>query len=64
MHEKTVAQEIYKKVMPLPEPLAREVLDFVNFLSLRNQDNDLMRAQIHSMQNVWDNSEDEYPYTL
>ena len=55
----TVAEEIYKKVTPLPEVLAREVLDFVNFLSLRNQDNDLMRAQTHSMIQIWDNSEDE-----
>ncbi|MCX7122461.1 MAG: hypothetical protein NTV32_02075 [Gammaproteobacteria bacterium] len=55
----TVAQEIYKKVTPFPEPLAREVLDFVNFLSFRNQDNDLMKAQTHSMTQLWDNPEDE-----
>ena len=54
-----IANQIYQKVSPLPEPLAREVLDFVNFISYRHQDDNLMNAQTPSMQKIWDNPSDE-----
>lgn len=56
----TTAERIYKAVRPLPEPLAQEVLDFVEFLSDRYERfDDLMLAQESSLRNIWDNPEDE-----
>ncbi len=57
-----LADKIYEAVKPLPDALAREVLDFVEFLRNRreheSQDN-LAAAQTLSMNNVRDNPEDE-----
>ena len=58
-----LAQQIYQSVKPLPEPLAREVLDFVAFLTLRQshqESDDLVRAQTQSQAIAdWDNADDE-----
>lgn len=59
-----LAEQIYSAVKPLPDHYAQEVLDFVEFLSSKvNNDaaqmNDLMQAQSVSMQQVWGNDEDE-----
>ncbi len=58
----STADRIYEIVKPLPEPLAREVLDFAEFLRTRvatpNAD-DLTTAQAVSMSLVWDNPDDE-----
>ena len=46
----------------LPEPLAREVLDFIGFLCERGERRvwcDLMSAQAGSLAAVWDNVEDK-----
>jgi hypothetical protein len=59
------AEKIQEEVSKLPEPLAREVLDFIGYLEYRHglRDNsdieELKTAQESSMHNVWDNSEDE-----
>jgi hypothetical protein len=57
-----IADIVYEQVKALPEPLAREVLDFVGYLRER-QDRadwrDLMSAQAGSLAPVWDNVEDE-----
>jgi hypothetical protein len=57
-----IADIVYQRVKSLPEPLAREVLDFVEFLRER-QDRadwrDLMNAQAASLAPVWDNAEDK-----
>jgi hypothetical protein len=57
-----IADKVYEQVKALPEPLAREVFDFVRRLRAR-QDNadwrDLMNAQVESLAPVWDNAEDE-----
>ena len=57
-----IADIVYQRVKSLPEPLAREVLDFVEFLRER-QDRaywrDLMNAQTLSLAPVWDNAEDK-----
>jgi len=57
-----IADIVYQRVKSLPEPLAREVLDFVEFLRER-QDRadwrDLMNAQAVSLAPVWDNAEDK-----
>jgi hypothetical protein len=57
----SIADMIYEQVKALPEPLAREVLDFVGFLRERRdltQWRDLMNAQAQSLAPVWDNAED------
>jgi hypothetical protein len=58
----TIADIVYEQVKALPEPLARQVLDFVGYLRER-QDNadwrDLMNAQAASLAPVWDNAEDK-----
>jgi hypothetical protein len=57
-----IADIVYQRVKSLPEPLAREVLDFVEFLRER-QDRadwrDLMNAQALSLAPVWDDAEDK-----
>lgn len=58
----SIADKIYEQVKTLPEPLAREVLDFVAFLRERRgrgEWRDLMAAQTASLAPVWDNAEDE-----
>ena len=57
----TVAEQIYEQVKTLPEALAREVLDLVEFLSERPEIgswHDLMEAQTSGLRDVWDNAED------
>lgn len=58
----TVAESIYEQVKELPEPLAREVLNFIARLRHRQDENDssdLMNAQAASLAPVWDNAEDK-----
>jgi hypothetical protein len=59
----SIARQIYQSVMPLPEPLAREVLDFIAFLKLRQshrESDDLQRAQTQSQALAdWENADDE-----
>jgi Protein of unknown function (DUF2281) len=58
----TIADIVYEQVKTLPEPLARQVLDFVGYLRER-QDHadwrDLINAQTGSLAPVWDNAEDK-----
>ncbi|HET7804814.1 MAG TPA: hypothetical protein VFL53_11265 [Pseudolabrys sp.] len=58
----SIAEMIFEQVKALPEPLAREVLDFVGYLRER-QDRadwrDLMNAQAGSLAPIWENAEDE-----
>jgi hypothetical protein len=58
----SLAELVYEQVKTLPEPLAREVLDFVAFLRERverTEWRDLMDAQPASLAPVWDNAEDK-----
>lgn len=58
----SIAEIIYEQVKTLPEPLAREVLEFVGFLrerSHRDEWRDLMNAQATGRTPVWDNTEDK-----
>jgi hypothetical protein len=60
----TTANTIFEHASRLPEPLAREVLDFIGFLEVRHglrdlQIEDLKAAQGQAMRHVWDNPEDE-----
>jgi hypothetical protein len=56
-----VADMVYERVRRLPEPLAREVLDFVAFLQERGEREaarDLSAAQLTALSSLWDNPED------
>jgi hypothetical protein len=58
----STAEMIFEQVKSLPEPLAREVLDFVGYLRERQERadwRDLMNAQAGSLAPVWDNTEDK-----
>ena len=57
----SIADLVYEQVKALPEPLAREVLDFIGFLrehGERHEWRDLMNAQAGSLAPMWDNAED------
>jgi hypothetical protein len=58
----TIADIVYEQVKALPEPLARQVLDFVGYLRERQDSadwRDLMNAQAASLAPVWNNAEDK-----
>lgn len=58
----STAERIYEQVKDLPEPLAREVLDFVGYLRAKLKHGevlDLMLAQQQSLDEVWDNTTDD-----
>lgn len=58
----TFADLVYEQVKSLPEPLAREVLDFIGYLRERGERRDwrdLMNAQAPALADVWDNTEDQ-----
>ena len=58
----SIADMVYEQVKALPDPLAREVLDFVGFLRERRDRGewrDLMNAQSAALVPVWDNPEDK-----
>jgi hypothetical protein len=57
----SIAEMVYEQVKSLPEPLAREVLDFVGFLRERRDRGewrDLMNAQGTSLAALWNSAED------
>ncbi len=57
----TLADLVHERVSRLPEPLAREVLDFAAFLEQRGEEaawQDLARAQAEPLARVWNNDED------
>lgn len=58
-----VTDQIYERVKLFPEPAAREVLDFVEFLAIRHahaETRNLMAAQSASAaMREWDNARDE-----
>jgi hypothetical protein len=56
------AELVYEQVKSLPEPLAREVLDFIGYLRERNERGerrDLIEAQVGSLEPVWDGVEND-----
>ena len=58
-----LSDRIYRETRGLPEPIAREVLDFIGYLRAKHGDQDdaidLIRAQEGPMRRIWENSEDE-----
>ena len=60
----TTAEKIIQEVNRLPEPLAREVLDFIGYIELKHGlldrlTEELKQAQEPAMQHIWANPEDE-----
>lgn len=58
----TLADQLFEQAKHLPEPLAREALDFVLFLRARHERmewSNLMDAQGIALAGTWDNPEDE-----
>ena len=56
-----VADKICEKARDLPEPLAREVLEFIERISSHRDSNieALKKAQEAVMKRIWENKEDE-----
>ena len=56
-----IAKMIYQKAEPLPQALAEEVLDFIDFIASKHQHHcqDLILAQSPSLSRIWDNPADE-----
>ncbi len=58
----TLGELVFEQFRTLPEPQAKEVLDFIGFLKEKQERaewEDLMRAQATAFKAVWDNPEDE-----
>jgi hypothetical protein len=60
----STAEQIFKEVQKLPDALAREVLDFVEYIEIKHGLRDrlteeLKQAQEPAMRHVWDNKGDE-----
>ena len=58
-----IAEKIYKESSKLPDHLAKEVLDFIEFIEKKHglQDRELQNlkeAQLPVMENIWDNESD------
>jgi hypothetical protein len=59
-----IAQKIYEEVLKLPEPLAKEVLDFIGYIEMKHglkdmYTDELIKAQVPVMDQIWSNNEDE-----
>ena len=58
----TFSDLVYEQVKALPDPLAREVLDFIGYLRERGERRDwrdLMNAQAPALADAWDSPEDQ-----
>jgi hypothetical protein len=57
-----IAELVYEQVKALPEPAAREVLEFIGYLRERGERRewrDLMNAQSASLAPIWDGDENK-----
>ena len=56
-----VADKICEKARDLPEPLAREVLKFIDRIYARQDAGveELKKAQVPVMKRIWENKEDD-----
>ena len=54
---------VIRRVKNAPEETLDEILDFIDFVSSRRRkgaaNNEIMNAQATSMQQIWDNPDDE-----
>lgn len=59
-----IAQKIYEEALKLPEPLAKQVLDFIGYIEMKHglkdiQTDELIKAQVPVMDQIWSNNEDD-----
>ncbi|MGB5616908.1 MAG: hypothetical protein WBM78_08720 [Desulfobacterales bacterium] len=56
-----VADKICEKAKDLPEPLAREVLEFIERISTQRDSDieNLKKAQEPAIKRIWENTEDD-----
>ena len=59
-----IRQQIYNEAQRLPDFLAKEVLDFIEYMVSKHRlnaggENGLKKAQEAVMSDIWDNPEDE-----
>jgi len=59
-----IAEKICQEVRRLPEPLARQVLDFISLLEAKPGTHEaraqyLVEAQTPIMERIWNNADDE-----
>ena len=59
-----IRQQIYNEAQRLPDFLAKEVLDFIEYMVSKHRlnvggENGFKKAQEAVMSDIWDNSEDE-----
>ena len=56
-----VAEKICEKAKDLPEPVAKEVLDFIERVYSRKEADieELKKAQAPAMNQIWENKEDD-----
>ena len=60
----STAERIFKEAQKLPDTLAQEVLDFIEYIEIKHGLRDrlteeLKQAQEPAMRHVWDNEDDE-----
>jgi len=58
----SIADQVYEQVKALPDPLVREVLDFIGYLREKQESvewPDLQRAQTGTLAAIWDNPKDD-----
>ena len=60
----STAERIFKEAQKLPDTLAQEVLDFIEYIAIKHGLRDrlteeLQQAQEPVMRHVWDNQDDE-----
>ena len=59
-----IRQQIYNEAQRLPDLLAKEVLDFIEYMVIKhrlnvNGENGIKKGQEAVMKDIWDNPEDE-----
>lgn len=64
MGDMSTAERIFKEAQKLPDTLAQEVLDFIEYIEIKHGLRDrlteeLKQAQEPVMRHVWDNEDDE-----
>lgn len=60
----STAEQIFKEAQKLPDALAREVLNFIEYIEIKHGLRDPLaeefkQAQEPAMRHVWDNQDDE-----
>lgn len=57
-----IAKVIYEKVAPMPDTLAQEILDFIDFIAIKHENSSqeaIQVAQMSSLEQFWGDSKDD-----